>query len=160
MVFNHNVGKIIANHFHPPGQGVLPNIFLIDNLGISREMNVITASSNRWNLSGTHFAQIGQGITPPTREDYNIETPFTNAPENARVASGVATYLNGTGITNVATQIQPMGGNGTITEVTEELIMRDFGGTDRNFVISRTLVDPAVNFLINEQVNIDQETTL
>ncbi len=160
MVLSDNLGKILAGHFRPVSSSIINVGGIKATDGIEYTMSIYTPSSNNWANLGGKFIRIGEGSTPATAQDFELEDPFSNAPESGRVSSSLATYIDGSGKVNQASQFQPMGGNGSISEVVQQLDMKDSGGVTREVQISRIIVDPAIAFLINGQVNLDNEVSL
>ena len=99
--------------------------------------------------------QIGKGTTPPTRQDFDIESPFTNGGvEDSPVKSNVAGYISALGQINMATQLTPMAGTGTITEVI--VLKNTRAGT---FLWYRNLITPA-SFILGNTININHEVLI
>jgi len=157
LVLSDNLGKILATHFLAPVQTTQIFVTLKDTGGVDRTFAIISVSSNVWSALGGKFTRIGKGLTPATAQDFTLENPFSNAPESGRIASANATYIAGSGETNQTTQFQPMGGNDSITEVVQQIDLRDDTGATREIQISRIIVNPAVPFLIGQQVNLNNK---
>ncbi len=157
MVLSDNFGKIMAGIFRPPSSSVntIGGIKATD--GIDYVMAIYSSSGNNWSNVGGKYIRIGKGTTPATAQDFELEDPFVVGVEATRVASALATYQDGDGFTKQTVQFQPMGGNGDISEIIQELVMKDSTGNDRNVQISRIVIDPAVPFIINQQTNIESE---
>jgi len=102
-------------------------------------------------------AQIGKGTTTPTRQDFNIENPFTNGgAEDNRKTSLTAQYLNSNEKIEMSTTIVPLG-SGDITEVCKFVVINADNGADRTIMISRDLVNPPVGFINGDIINITNE---
>lgn len=156
MVLSDNLGIILAGHFTPLTGSTL-DVIIKDSGGVDRTVTIYGASSNNWIQVGGKGTRIGKGSTPATGQDFDLENPFADPPENGKINSASATYIAGSGETNQTTQFAPMGGNDSITEVVQQITLRDTGGVDREVQISRIVVSPAVPFLIGQQVNLNNK---
>ena len=158
MVLSDNVGYILAGHFTPLTSAEVEVVMKIkDTSGVLDNFKIYSGSGNRWNVNSVHAVRIGKGTTPASHQDFDLEVPFVNPPESGKVTSSSPTYLADSGIGNQATQFSPMGASDSLTEVTEEIICKATGGTDHDIQLSRIIIDPAVAFLINQQVDLDHE---
>ncbi len=126
-------------------------LFRGSGLGGSTIFNTVSAPLNP---TGT-LIQIGSGNTPATRQDFNIETPFSSAPENVRRATGNGGWNSPLG--QVSAPMSPFGtgGSGTINETCFfwQLIIRT--NVDIIFMMSRDNITPAVSFINGETINVD-----
>jgi len=100
--------------------------------------------------------QIGKGTTPPTRQDFKLETPFTNGGiEDNKVLSGSYGYVAGSGIANQGTIISPTTGSGSITEV-----VKYFNGmSSHECIFMRNVITP-VAFLGGDSINVEEEVLI
>ncbi len=102
-------------------------------------------------------AQIGKGSTPATRQDFNIEIPFTNGgEEDNRKLSIIAIYVEATEKIEMSTQYSALG-SGAISEVCKFIVINDISGQDRTILISRDIINPPVNFIGSQIINVQNE---
>ncbi len=162
MVLTDNVLCFIAGACHPNigGNRYTPLGMRDINGNIFRMLIYSSINSLNLNVSAVEkSAQIGKGITPPTRQDQNIENPFTNGggdPVDSRQPSINASYNNGSEKIEMVTSILPTN-SGTLTEVCKFVICNDGDtGQDRVVMISRDVINP-VAFLGGQIINILHE---
>ncbi len=104
-----------------------------------------------------HETQIGKGTSIPTRQDFNIENPFTNGgAEDNRNPSFEETYVNATEIIEMSTPILATG-NGSITEVCKFVVINGSDGTDHTILVMRDIISPPVSFFAGDVINITNE---
>ena len=141
------------------GGAVLPTPPTISNIA-THKLNVYSGFSNDkfnnfgFGSVGTQM-QIGKGLDPAIRQNFNIQTPFTNAPESGRISTGVGGWISGLGQVQIPIQIVS-GGAGAISEtclygkwqVTS-------GGGNETYLLSRDNISPVVNFGVGEIINVD-----
>ena len=160
MVFSENFGQILSGHFQTPTLNNQVFRTVKDTGGVDRTMAIITPSGNHWASSGGSQAQIGSGSTPATDQDIDIENAFVNAPESSPVGSQAPSYVLGTGSVNQATQIQPLGGAVSIEEVVQQAPSQDSGGTPRQIQFSRVIINPPVNAIAGQTINLNREVQI
>jgi len=118
-------------------------------------------TSIAWNAGGTVVqAQVGKGTSPPSRQDLDIENPFTNGGnEDNRNSSLFGSYSNVTELITMQTTIVPIG-SGSITEVCKFVQVNDTGiPTLRIILISRDLISPPVAFNFGDVINVQNEVS-
>lgn len=106
---------------------------------------------------GTIF-QIGSGTTPAALDDFNIETAFANGGlEDNRRNTGLGAYTTGVGRINVAGQISPTTGAGSISEFVMYAQWQIFPNQSQTqiFALSRENISPVVNFAALATINTD-----
>ena len=113
MTANDNLGILLAGLFRPLSTGNKSVFGIINTAGASHEMVVYgdPSANNVFNEAGASRAQVGKGTTPPTRQDRNIESPFTNGGvEDSAQSSNLFGYNSGLAKITIATQINPTTG--------------------------------------------------
>lgn len=166
MVTLDNFGIFLAGHFKPVNNST-QTVIIKDIAGADLSVRIFGSSSQDcWTDAdeGTvsDFTQVGKGTTPATRQDTNIETPFTNSPESAKQACLSAGYNSGLGKITISTVINPTGSSGTITEVVkiQGLIGVFPSGTFTNFTaFFRDIISP-VNFISGQAINVSHEVLI
>jgi len=163
MVSNDNLGNLLAQTIRPPTslETDTPAIFR-NTVGVLVSFRIVANNNTTlWNDNVTNpvitetRVQIGKGTTPPTRQDFNIENPFTNGGvEDNSVKSQFSGYVSATGLINMATQLSPMAGAGTITEVV--LFKHTRAGV---FLWYRNLITPS-GFILGNTVNTNHEVQI
>jgi len=161
LVVNDNFGILISALFRAPS-ALVKTVVLKDIAGVSRNLDVFnTDGANLFNDVATAISkvQVGKGLSPATRQDVNIESPFTNGgvEDNRIDITQPAGYNSGLGKVTVATLINPTAGAGAITEVCYYLFIRDNSGTVQTFLIFRNNLTVPVNFIASQSINIDSE---
>lgn len=166
MVITDNFGKFLAAHFHILSSGNI-SVTLDTIAGSSVTVRVYgTSSTAVWNDtdlgSVSDQAQVGQGVTPATRADINIETPFPTSPENSRITSTPGGYNSVLAKITIPTVITPTGSSGTITEACKynTMIQNTLGPNPQIFLFFRDIVSPGVNFMMAEAINISHEVLI
>jgi len=160
MVFTDNVLALLAGACAP-----IDNLVHSTVLNSMHDINNVAFTVNTYNGNNTlglnvsiilNEAQIGKGSSTPTRQDFNIENPFTNGgEEDNRKQSLTAVYVNATEKIEISTTIVPVG-SGDITEVCKFVVVNANNGSDRTIMISRDLISP-VGFINGEIINITNE---
>ncbi len=114
-----------------------------------------TLAYNMFNISGIGSTlRLGNGATPATRQDFNIEAPFGTAPEsNAFSLAGVAGWNSGLGQILFSGSISA-GGSGAVSETVWIQSFRLSGGNNDSFVSSRDNISPVANFIIGQTINV------
>lgn len=103
--------------------------------------------------------QVGQGITPPARANFQIETPFVNAPENAKFLSGISVYDTSLGNLKAVGSINA-GGAGTISESGFFTTwVRSAFGTNR-YLLARDAISPGVSFIAAQSIALEYTWTI
>ena len=134
-------------------------VLTISNIATHR-LNVYSSFSNdkfnnfSFGSVGT-LIQVGKGVTPATRQDFNIENAFAVSPENSRIGTGVGGWNSGLGQVQVPMQLISSS-SGAISEtclygkwnVTS-------GGGNETYLLSRDNISPVVNFIGGESINVD-----
>ena len=163
MVILDNFGLLLAGFFRAPSTAVLTVGGIKDTSGVSFSLRPYDTidSDRRFNKIGAdRKAQVGKGTTPVTRQDFVIESPFTNGgvednPQNSN-ASG---YVSGLGKIEAGTLIASTTGAGTITEVVKQIVLEDSFSTIRTMIIMRDIISPA-SFIASESINVNHEVLI
>jgi len=156
MVVNDNLGLIIAGIFQIPTTAS-KQIDLVDINGVTKDVRPIGSSTVAlMNHSNPALCrgQVGKGTTPATRQDENIENPFTNGgvEDNPQLMS-VFGYNSALGKVTSSVPITPTTGAGAISEVVMTIRLNDNTGNPFDFLITRDIVNPVVNFIIAQTIN-------
>lgn len=153
-LINDNFGRMLASMFRPEALGNA-HLWTADDLGnVARSMRHGTNSNNGFNNSGQQFTQIGQSGTAPTRQDFNIGSPFTNLPESGLNAHSNGGWNSGLGQVKHSITINA-GGAGTIAESVVIQAGEDGAGANRTWIWNRDLISPTASFLIGQQIFVE-----
>lgn len=157
MVTNDNFGKLIAGIFRPPSTSIT-TITLKNTGGVDRDVRVYGTDANIiWNLTKSAQVQIGKGTSTATRQNADIEIPFTSSPENVgKAVTQPQAYNSALGKITIATLISPTGGSGTITETAFTQAWQDQGSNSERYLIFRDLISGS-SFLAGQAININYE---
>jgi len=149
-----NFGNLLAGIHRPVLVGA--KSFTIQDLGnVLRTMRAFTSNPNSHNNAGQRRIQIGKGTTAPTRQDFNIESPFTNG--GAEDLSQI--YSNG-GLNSALGQVKfsivlTTTGAGVISETINTYNGRDTAGGGRTWIWTRDLISPTSSFIGGQQVFVE-----
>lgn len=159
MVFTDNWGKLMANIFIVPTT-TGATFTMEDLVGTTRTYQTYKDRDfdDHWNQSAcVSFAQVGKGNTPATRQDVNIETPFTNGgvEDNLKITS-LFGYNSALGKITIATSISPTAGSGSITEVVKINSVQQTSATLIQNLWIRNVVN-AVAFISAKTINVEHE---
>jgi len=95
--------------------------------------------------------QVGSGSTTPAGSDFNIETAFGSAPENAFFFSGTPVFNPGTGqFQNTGSIVA--GGAGTVNECGMFMNWRTSNQGIQDFMIFHDLISPGQAFIATQQI--------
>jgi len=166
LVILDNFGFFLAKVFRSPTTGANFTGFVLKRqLGgalFGTSLYNTNTNSTIFNDGGVvRQAQVGKGTTPATRQDFAIESPFTNSPESAKNNSADGAFNSGLGLISQPTLISNTGGSGSITEVIKVISVRDQQGGALNvpMAIFRDSISP-VSFINGESINIDHEVLI
>lgn len=160
MTFNDNFGILIASLFRPVSTSDLSIGGFVDVNGVSKTLKIYGTEDSNTNFNDTQagvktaFVQIGKGTAIPTRQDEDIESPFTNSPED--VPDSVTQpfgYNSGLGKITTASLISNTGGAGSISEAILLQTMNDNAGVNVQFLFIRDLVSPVAGFIAGQSIN-------
>jgi len=159
MVFTDNWGKLMTSIFQVPSTGS-PVFTMEDLVGTTRNYQTYKDRDfdDHWNQDASlSFAQVGKGNTPATRQDVNIETPFTNggAEDNLKITS-LFGYNSALGKITIATSISPTAGSGSITEVVKINRVQQTNASPIDNLWIRNIVNP-VAFISGKTINVEHE---
>jgi len=164
MVTLDNFGIFLSGHFVNPTAS--HSVSLTNTSGAVQTVRTIGNSSNEcWNDTNlgsmNDYIQIGSGVTPATRQDFKLETPFGVAPESARFVCIPAGYNSGLGKITITGTLASTGGSGTITETTKEVrINQNTSPTNiQSFIYFRDIISP-VAFINGQQIVVDYEVLI
>ena len=165
MTATDNLGLLIAGLFRAVTTGTKSSTGkpFTDTLGVTHDMQFY--GTNNQNVfaesGGGDTVQVGQGLTPATRQDIEIEQPFTNGGvEDNKIGSGAGGYNAGLAKVQIPTQISPTAGSGTITEICRFMNLRDSTlGTTQTYLFFRDLV-PATGFIAGKTIDVSHEGSI
>ncbi len=157
MVLLDNFGILLAGLMRTPTTLVAnPKISMVDNTGVSRLFDLYSGGAGFFR-SGSTLAQVGDGNTAVTKQDFTVDNAFLNAPENVLVSSALW------GITGEKTQTQTsingVNENGTVREVILAKNGRDTSNVARNIVLARDLTNE-FSFIIGENILVEHTLEL
>jgi len=122
--------------------------------GSSSLFNLIISSGQGVRL------QVGSGVTPPARTDFNIETAFGTAPENAEVQPTSDPVWN-SGLGNFKQNISMIaGGSGTINESALFGRWANSGVSLRLLALFRDIISPAKAFIVGQTIALEYTVQL
>jgi len=158
------VGSLIAGIFRPISTGTKVVAGSKSTTGIVSNWKTYGGNGDGDKFNVVNVAdstQVGKGNSPPTREDFNIEVPFTNGGiEDNPVNSGTYGYDGITGKISIPTLISPTFGSGSITEVCHFCNAKQSpSGAVLLFLYIHDIIAP-VNFINGESLNVDYEVLI
>ena len=158
MVFTDNLGLILAGIFRTQTTNVKSVGGITDITGATFSFRIYGANTDNafgWILSN-NTVKIGKGTSTPTRQDEDIENPFTTAPESGTFANLGHGYNSGLGKITIPATLASTGGTGGISEYVKRQTVRDTGAGTHTIIFLRNTFTP-VNFIIGESVNTELE---
>jgi len=148
-----NYGKTLAGMFRPVAVG--NNFFTINDLSNNLEtMRYYANSPSGFNNAGARSIQIGSGNTPPTRQDFNIETPFSNGGQEDNAVAFSNAGFDGAGTTKESITLTTTGA-GVIAETINRWNGRNSAGASRTWILTRDLISPTSSFIASQQVFVE-----
>lgn len=109
---------------------------------------------------GTYIG-IGQGTTPATRQDFNIESFFATPPENVRLPCGSGGWNSGLGKVDIPMIPIGAGGSGAISETCFfQSWHSEVSLNNQIYCLARDNISPVVNFVIGQTINVDYSLIL
>jgi len=106
------------------------------------------------------YIQVGKGSATATRQDFNINDPFTTSPESLLGGIiGFSGWNSGLGLISMIRSFSA-GGSGSISE---SILVQSWRATDSNHrqcVYSRDNISPVANFINGETVNVNYNLVL
>lgn len=103
---------------------------------------------------GTNI-RVGKGLTPATRQDFNIQDPFTTSPESvAFQLAGDGAWNSGLGQVSMSGAITA-GDSGAISEAILIQQFRNFNIGAGTSIFSRDNISPVANFIIGQTINVN-----
>ena len=157
MTNTDNMGKLLASIITIFQTGSFSkNVVLVDEAGNNRTLRSWgTNAQVNFNTAIAGFVQVGEGVTPATRQDFKLEDPFSNGGvEDAPVLNQVFGYNSGLGKVTVATMITPTAGSGTITEVIHFGNFKDTANITIFVLTQRDVISPT-NFITGETIDVE-----
>jgi len=148
-----NFGEILnALHAGQPAPFALV-VNVVDTSGNARQLRFYLTSN--WQdpprTDGIN-TQIGSGTTPPTRSDFNRETPFGTAPENGFITmTNLPIWNSALGQIVTAGSIIA-GGSGTINEIVLTSLINDLSNIQRRILYYRDIISPAQSFIAGQNI--------
>lgn len=149
-----NFGLFLAAMFKPE---ITSNVAasLLDTVGGTDIVNLYGGTLfNNNNFAGMSI-QVGQGITPPARTDFVIETVFGTAPESARVVlTGNPVYSTSSFNFKCLSSFNA-GGVGTISESMLLARWDDSLSASGIYALFHDAISPAVSFVIGQSIAVE-----
>ncbi len=155
-----NYGKFMAGIF----KGLVGGanlMFLVDEVGATRTLRVYT-TSNQFNdaVARRVVLQVGGGITPPARDDFDIETALGTAPENVFFDCNIPVWISANGTFKNTGNITA-GGSGTINESILQHHWTEAGaGVSGIFTSFRDSISPGVAFIPGDGIIVEYTVQL
>jgi len=155
-----NFGLFLAAIFMGIPASGAETIVLKDTGGVNRTVNIISLVP-LWNFStgATMFHQVGSGSLAPARTDFNINTAFGTAPEDAIFEPSDPVYNSSIGNFKSLGSITA-GGSGTINESIIVSRWRDSGNTNRFFAHFRDIISPGQSFIAGQAIALEYTVQL
>jgi len=155
MVLTDNFGLFLAGHFgkiNNNGSKVVAGF--LDDTGVSRSLQIYgqRGSDKNYNDVGGSQMQVGKGLTPVSRQDFNIENVFASSPEKDKVTTALAGFNSGLGKISFASTIPNVTDNDSVTEVCHFRTMQTNAPATKVFLMIHDLVSP-VSFITGETIN-------
>ncbi len=154
-IINSNYGRFLAGMHSPLSNSFNNPLQAINGLrntggGTGTTYYYNQGSNNAYNNTGNGFTQIqiGSGLTPPTINDFDIETAFPNAPESNKTTTPIGGYAPSIGRVTANVNIGPTVATGTINEMAIFMQMRGTGLC----MLSHDTISPGVAFGIGETI--------
>jgi len=136
------------------------NVVMTDDVGTDTTMRVYGTSGTFNDVSsGRILLQVGQGTTPPTRADINLETPFVGGAESVFFESTRPSYNLSNFNWKNAGQIT-VAGAGTVNESIFKHLMDEPSGATAIFTMYRDIISPGVPFIIGDGIFLEYTTQL
>ena len=159
MTFSDNFGKLISAHFAPQATG--SGFQFRDINDVARNTTVYGSHlANKYNQGNQCTVQVGKGLTPATRQDFNIEDPFIGGAESIRQNTGFGGWNSGLGQVDIPTVISPTAGSGSISETVLYNMWHTTNIGDHHFLMSRDNISPIVSFISGKAINVDYKLLL
>lgn len=144
--------------------GQAPSVNMKDTGGTDRAITIVGQQGTFTDTDPVGTAtvgskiQVGKGLTPVARTDFNIETPFTGGIPSASVFTGQGGY-NLAGKVTVSAVLSPTSQSGSISEA---CLFNWFNHvvTSRFFMMAHDNISPAVGFIIGQAINVDYQIIL
>lgn len=160
MTFTDNFGILFASIFQVPSTGS-PAFQMKNTTGgfPSFQGYKDRDFDDHWNQTNPNpqsYAQVGKGSTPATRQDFQIENPFTNGGvEDNKKLTSLFGYNSPLGKITIQTGISPTAGSGTITEVVKiNQFVNTNGITISDIVMTRDNPTPT-GFISGKSINLE-----
>ena len=99
--------------------------------------------------------QVGNGVTPVTRQDFNIESPFVSAPESVALTTPNGGYNSGLGQVSYGVNIGATGSSGLVSETATIMRWTDLADLDRSVLIFHDNISPTVSFIAGNFINVN-----
>jgi len=142
-----NFGIAFAGLLIPVATQRTSSVEIINSSGNPVNITIYGFGSGALSTSGGKI-QIGKGTTPPTRQDFKIEVPFTNGGiEDSGFNNQAGGYNSVLGEITVAGVLSPVLGSGIIKEVTKT------NGWSGDVLIFHDLIND-VSFIAGQQVDV------
>jgi len=150
----------MAGMFRPPSTATQTALTGFKDTGGNARSIIIygTQGTDRFNDSNTiKQGQIGKGDTPVTRQDANIEQPFTSGGnEDNKQNLSVYGYIQANGEINYNFLISNAFEAGIVKEVCSFIQMRDSPSVaTKEFMLTRDVLNPVVNFIQAENIFVE-----
>lgn len=152
---------MIAGIFRAPTTGT-KTVFGLLNTGGSSFGTKMYSDQNQllYNLASLKTVQIGKSATGVTRQDFKLETPFTNSPESSSFVSLNGGYNSGLGKIEIPATLSNTGGSGIIKEIVKfSRVHKQTNEGLQTIIIFRDLVND-VSFIQGESINIVHEVLI
>jgi len=157
MVLNDNFGKVLAFIFRPPSVGNGLSFQMVNTGGTLFNVHLYGLNGNTGRLNHpalTSRTKLGDGTTPATRQDFNVESELNDVPEKNDFNNNQAGYNSGLGKVSIASSVSPTGGSGAVTESINIQIYNNELGGNNNCILTRDVFSP-VNFISGKTINVE-----
>ncbi len=159
-----NIGILLAGLFRPISSGAksVPNSKSTDGVVANLKVYDVNAVGDHFNkMNNADTTQVGKGTTPATRQDFNIEVPFTNGGlEDNPFPTNTVGYDSLQGKISIPAIVSPTTGSGAITEVCHYVSWKQSPSASIKQMLLLHDIIQAVNFINGESLHIEHEVLI
>jgi len=131
---------------------------LKNTAGANRNLRVY-GNANLYNTTGAGAVgfktKTGKGLTPASRTDVDLSSPFTVAPENGFPVAQQGAWNSGLAKVSTSSVTSPTGGSGSVSEFGFYSQWEDAVNVLQTFMLSHENISPVVPFVAGEAINVD-----
>ncbi len=153
-----NFGKFLAGIFK--GGLITNNVALKNQANVGQTFNIYGVT-NLFNAQSNFrsLLRVGSGNTPPTRQDFFVETVFGTAPESNAFESAIPVFNSGLGNFKNVGSITA-GGSGTINESILFNVWDNSANVNELTTLFRDIISPGVSFIAGQSIALEYTVQL